>query len=194
MFGFHQIVEYDKMVFYFLPLSVLKAFLLILLIIYVFNVEKIVQSATVLIAKFVKSIMLLIKIKSIAHLFFKSDYHLMDVHFSRKKMDSLNVNFVIQLGNSLSSVKIKDVLVELIFLWTSPQMLVNKYVVMVSLLIINVTTTTQKIMMVVTVNANSNQDFNVMSHKVPHNATALMNCFIKSSQSPKPTTMILRQV
>ena len=118
MFGSHQIVEYDKMVFYFLPLSVLKAFLLILLMIYVFNVEKIVQSATVLIAKFVKSIMLLIKIKSIVHLFFKSPspYHLMDVHFIRKKMDSLNVNFVIQLGNSLSSAKIKDVLVELNFL------------------------------------------------------------------------------
>ena len=73
-------------------------------------------------------------------------------------------------------------------------MLVNKSVVMVSFFIINVTTTTQKTMMVVTVNAICNQDFNVMSLKVPHNATALRNCFIKSSQSPRPTAITLHQV
>ena len=62
MFGKQLVVEYVKMEFYFLPLFVLKAFLLILILINVYNVEKIVQSATKLIVKLVKRIILLTKI------------------------------------------------------------------------------------------------------------------------------------
>ena len=64
---------------------------------------------------------------------------------------------------------------------------------MVSCLNLNVTIKTQNTMTVVTVNANCNQDFNVMSLKVPHNAIALWNCFIKLSQSLKLNKMILHQ-